>query len=162
MFLSINIPWGCTLDINDLHILGMPMGSQDFALHFLDETLCQDVVHIDDIFLLRNAQVDLGILSSCVACRLSYFTWTIPPSSSFLSLLAGFKKRVMQVFEDIIGLRLLEYFGVQLLISFGGIHLLSMDDYAPSTFLGNWALVVLYLCSKFCIFNRPILKKKSN
>jgi hypothetical protein len=110
MFLSINIPWGCTLVINDLHILGMPMGSQDFALHFLDETLCQDVVHIDDIFLLRNAQVDLGILSSCVACRLSYFTWTIPPSSSFLSLLAGFKKRVMQVCEDIMGLRLWESF----------------------------------------------------
>jgi hypothetical protein len=40
---------------------------------------------------------------------------------------------------------------VQLLISFGGIGLLSMEDCAPSVFLGNWVLVVLYLCSRFCI-----------
>ncbi len=45
---------------------------------------------------------------------------------------------------------------VQLLISFGGIGLLSMEDCAPSVFLGNWVLVVLYLCSRFCIFDRPI------
>jgi hypothetical protein len=31
-----------------------------------------------------------------------------------------------------------------------------MEDYAPSAFLGSWALVVTYMCSRFCIFNRPI------
>ncbi len=46
----------------------------------------------------------------------------------------------------------------QLQISFGGISLLFMEDYAPSTFLGNWALVVLYLCFSFHIFNRFISK----
>jgi hypothetical protein len=34
-----------------------------------------------------------------------------------------------------------------------------MEDYAPSIFLGNWALVALYLCSGFCIFDIPILEE---
>jgi hypothetical protein len=34
-----------------------------------------------------------------------------------------------------------------------------MDNYAPSTFLGVWVLVVPYLCSRFHIFDRPILEK---
>jgi len=34
-----------------------------------------------------------------------------------------------------------------------------MEDCAPSIFLGNWALMVLYLCFKFHIFNRPILEE---
>jgi hypothetical protein len=48
---------------------------------------------------------------------------------------------------------------VGLPISFGGIGLLSMEDYAPSTFLGCWALVALYLCSKFRVFDRPVLEE---
>jgi hypothetical protein len=34
-----------------------------------------------------------------------------------------------------------------------------MEDYAPSVFLRNGALVASYLCFRFCIFNRPILEK---
>jgi hypothetical protein len=34
-----------------------------------------------------------------------------------------------------------------------------MEDCVQSTFLGNWVLVAPYLCSKFHIFNRPILEK---
>jgi hypothetical protein len=34
-----------------------------------------------------------------------------------------------------------------------------MEDYAPSIFLRNWALVASYLCSRFCIFDRPILEE---
>jgi hypothetical protein len=34
-----------------------------------------------------------------------------------------------------------------------------MEDCAPSIFLGSWALVALYLCSRFCIFNRPVLEE---
>jgi hypothetical protein len=34
-----------------------------------------------------------------------------------------------------------------------------MEDYAPSNFLGNWVLVVPYLCSKFRIFDKPILEE---
>jgi len=44
----------------------MQVGFQDFATHFLDEVLFQDMAHIDDLPLLENAQVVLGILSSCV------------------------------------------------------------------------------------------------
>jgi len=47
----------------------------------------------------------------------------------------------------------------QLLISFGGIGLLFMKDYAPSAFQRNWPLVVPYLCSRFCIFDRLILEE---
>jgi hypothetical protein len=34
-----------------------------------------------------------------------------------------------------------------------------MEDYAPSIFLGCWALVALYLCFRFCIFDRPVLEE---
>jgi hypothetical protein len=44
------------------------VGSQDFATHFWDEALFQDVVHIDDLPFLKNAKVALGILFSCVIC----------------------------------------------------------------------------------------------
>jgi hypothetical protein len=47
----------------------------------------------------------------------------------------------------------------QLLISFGGIGLIFMEDCVPSIFLGSWALVALYLCSKFRIFYKPILEE---
>jgi hypothetical protein len=62
---SINIPQGYTLVINGLCILGVPMGSWDFFIHFLDETLFQDMAHIDDFPLLQITQV-VAILSSCV------------------------------------------------------------------------------------------------
>jgi hypothetical protein len=53
-------------------------------------------VHIDDLFFLGNAQVALGILSSCVARQPFYLTWIILPFSFFLlSLLVGFDKKVM-------------------------------------------------------------------
>jgi len=67
IFPCIEIPFGCILVTNGLCILGMLVGSQDFATHFLDEALCQDMAHIDDLPLLGDAQVALGILSSCVA-----------------------------------------------------------------------------------------------
>ncbi len=34
-----------------------------------------------------------------------------------------------------------------------------MEDCAQSMFLGSWALVVPHLCSKFYIFDRPILEE---
>jgi len=66
IFSSIEIPQGYTFVINGFHILDVFVSFQDFATHFLDEILFQDVVHIDDFFLLGDAQVTLGILSSCV------------------------------------------------------------------------------------------------
>ncbi len=36
IYLGIKIPQDCTLVINGLRILGVPMGSQDFYMHFLD------------------------------------------------------------------------------------------------------------------------------
>jgi hypothetical protein len=34
-----------------------------------------------------------------------------------------------------------------------------MEDCAPFIFLRSWVLVIPYLCSRFCIFNRPILEE---
>jgi hypothetical protein len=43
-------------------------------MHFLDEALFQDVAHIDDILVLGNTQVVLGILFSCVIRQPFYLT----------------------------------------------------------------------------------------
>jgi hypothetical protein len=48
---SIKIHQGYT---NGLCILGVQVGSQDFATHFLDEVLSHDVVHIDDLPFLET------------------------------------------------------------------------------------------------------------
>jgi len=42
------------------------VGLQDFATHFLDEALFQDVAYIDYFLILGDALVTLGILTSCV------------------------------------------------------------------------------------------------
>jgi hypothetical protein len=68
----------------------------------LDEVLSQDVVHIDDLLLLRDAWVALRILSSCVAHQPFYFIQTIF-LCSFLSFLAGFDKKILHVCGDIMG-----------------------------------------------------------
>jgi hypothetical protein len=48
----------------------------------------------------------------------------------------------------------------QLLISFGSIGLFSMEeDCEPFSFLKSWVLVVLYLCIRFHIFDKPILEE---
>ncbi len=80
--------------IDGLCILGVQVGSQDFVTYFLDEVLFQDIVHIDDLPFLRDAQIALGILSSCVAQHPCYLTWIVPPFS-FMFLLMNFDKKVM-------------------------------------------------------------------
>jgi hypothetical protein len=52
--LDIKIRQGCTLVTYGLRILGVPMGVQDFATHFLDEALFHNVAHIDDLLLLGD------------------------------------------------------------------------------------------------------------
>ncbi len=39
------------------------------------------------------------------------------------------------------------------------MSLLSMEHYAASTFLRNWALVTPYMCSRFHIFDKPVLQE---
>jgi hypothetical protein len=67
-------------------------------------------VHINDLPLLGDIYIVLGILSSCVIHEPFNLTRTILPSSSFLSLLTSFNKRIMHVCGDIMGLRSWEYF----------------------------------------------------
>jgi hypothetical protein len=52
--LGIQISQGYILIIDGLCIMGVSMDFQDFVTHFLDEALFQDVVHINDLPLLRN------------------------------------------------------------------------------------------------------------
>jgi hypothetical protein len=99
---SIEMLQGCTLVTNGLCILSVLVGFQGFAMHFLDEVLSQDVMHIDDLFLLGDTHVTLGILYSYASCQPSYLTLIIPPSP-FLSFLVSFNRKVMQVCADIMG-----------------------------------------------------------
>jgi hypothetical protein len=52
---GIEIPQSFILVIDGLCILGALVGSQNFAMHFFDEALFQDMVHIDDFLLLGDA-----------------------------------------------------------------------------------------------------------
>jgi hypothetical protein len=47
---------------------GCANGFLGFCHIFLHETLSEYVTHVDDLHLLGDAQVALGILSSCVIC----------------------------------------------------------------------------------------------
>jgi len=80
--------------------------------------------------------------------------------------LASFNMRVMQICGDIMGLGLYGSFHgplakrqAWLSISFGGIGISTMEDCAPSSFLRSWVLVVLYLCSRFCIFDKLVMER---
>jgi hypothetical protein len=66
------------LVIDGLSILGALVGFQDFAMHFLDGALSQDVAHINDPPFLKDTHVVLDILSSCIGHRFPYPTWTLP------------------------------------------------------------------------------------
>jgi hypothetical protein len=63
-------------------------------MHFLDEVLSRDVVHIDDFILLGDSHVPLDILSSCVIYQPFYLRQTIFLFSS-LFFLTCFNMRVM-------------------------------------------------------------------
>jgi hypothetical protein len=90
---------------NDFCIFSVSKAFQDFTTHFLDEALFLHMAHINDLRILRDAQVGLGILSSCVIHRPFNFTRTIL-NFSFLFILVGFNKRVMEICGDIMGPRL--------------------------------------------------------
>jgi hypothetical protein len=47
----------------------------------------------------------------------------------------------------------------QLLISFRGINLLSMEDCAPSAFQGSWGSIGYVFVFRFCIFYRLVLEE---
>ncbi len=71
----------------------------------------------------------------------------------------------MQVCGDIMGPGSWESFQgpltrrqARLLISFGGISLIFMENCAPFVFLRSWAMVALYFFFNFCIFDRPVGK----
>jgi hypothetical protein len=53
--LGIEIFQGYTLIIDGLCILGVLASSQDFIMHFLNETLSQDMAHVNDLPLLGDA-----------------------------------------------------------------------------------------------------------
>jgi len=69
-------------------------------MHFLDEVSFLDLAHINDLYLLRDTHVALGIMFSCVTHRPSYFTRIMLPSFS-----ANFNNKIMYVCGDIMGLR---------------------------------------------------------
>jgi hypothetical protein len=100
-------------------------------------------------------------------CNLSTFIFHIDNTSFFFHVSFGrfrqesyanmcphYKSKIMGVFKGPLAKH-----QAQLLISFCCICFFFMEDCALSTFLGNWALVALYLCFRFHIFDRSILEK---
>jgi hypothetical protein len=112
---------------------GCVSGFSRLVTYFLDGALFQDVAHIDNLPFLGNSQVTLGILSSCVN-RQPYLIRTILPFS-FLSFLASFNKKVVQVCGDITCPRLWESIQGPLVRLFWWYRFfLFMEDCAPFTF----------------------------
>jgi len=118
---------------------------------------------MDDLPLLGDAYIVLGILFSCVVfvnLFISHEQYLLFLHISF----GGFWQESYACMCGHYGFRIMGIFSrplrnhAQLLISFGGIKLLFTEDCAPSTFIGNWALVAPYLCIRFRIFDRPILE----
>jgi hypothetical protein len=72
---------------------------------------------------------------------------------NYVGMWGHYGSRIVEVFS-----RPLMRCQARLPIFFGGIGLLFMEDCASSTFLGSWDLVALDLCSRFRIFNRPVLE----
>jgi hypothetical protein len=122
------------------------------------------MAHINDLPFLKDAQVALSILSSCVS--LSFLSHL--DNLSFLFLPISFDKFEQENYVGMWGHYGFKVMGIyygslmghqaQLLVSFGGIGFLFMDNYTPSTFLGSLVLVALYLCCKFLIFNESFWK----
>jgi hypothetical protein len=66
IFSNVDIIHSYILVTNDLRIMGVQVGFEDFVTHFLDESLFQNMAHIDYLLLLGNTQVALGSFFSCV------------------------------------------------------------------------------------------------
>jgi hypothetical protein len=125
------------------------------------------MAHINDLPLLGNAQVVLGIVFSCVICRPSYLTWTILPSSFFLLVSFGkfrrksyvgmcphYRSKIMGVFSGPLNKASSSTTDIlwwYMFFLYRGL--------CPICFLGSWVMVVPYLCSRFHIFDKPVLDK---
>jgi len=73
---------------------------------------------------------------------------------NYVGMLGHYGSRVMRIYSRPLGKVLGLITNLLWCISF-----IYMEDYVPIIFLRSWVLVALYLCSKFCIFNRPVLKE---
>jgi hypothetical protein len=83
---------------------GCVSGFQNFATHFLDDVLFQDVTHIDDLPLLGDAHVCFEYF--VLMCSSSTFVFHLDNIFVFflLSFLVSFNRKIMQVCGDIVGL----------------------------------------------------------
>jgi hypothetical protein len=99
IYLGIEIFQVCILVIDALSILGALVGFQDFAVHFLDGALSQDVTHIDDPPFLKDTHVALDILSSCVGVNFLISHGHYP----FFFLLVSFSKFRQESYVGVCG-----------------------------------------------------------
>jgi hypothetical protein len=71
------------------------MGFENFVMHFKNESLFQNMVHIDDFLLLGNTQVVLGILSSCLVYQLFFSHLNNSFFKKKKSLLVSFNSKIL-------------------------------------------------------------------
>jgi len=141
------------------------MGSQDYATHFLDLALFQNMVHIDDILLIGDTQVVMGILFSSITHWPSNFTQTVISSSFFFVSFGKFRQKNYACMWRHYGFKIVGVFlrplseASSLTINILWWYRLPFYGIlCPVCFLRCWALVHIYVIG-FCIFDKPILKE---
>jgi len=118
-----------------------------------------------DLFpIMGDVQMAFGILTHCfVQCPL-YFLQCTPLSSTFIKSFISFDSSLLQMFERLLGLGSfnspkgpLAHKQACLPITFGGIELISTSTIAPTTYLGNWALITIIIIVRFMVDQHPFL-----
>jgi hypothetical protein len=93
----------------------------------------------------------------------SYFLWCTPPSSTFIKSFIYFYS-FHKIVGHLLGPRSFDSLKWPLArkqtsfsITFGGIELISTSIFAPTAYLGSWALVTSIITVRFIIDQRPFL-----
>jgi len=93
----------------------------------------------------------------------SYFLWCTPPSSTFIKSFIYFYS-FHKIVGHLLGPRSFDGLEGPLArkqasfsITFGGVELISTSIFAPTAYLGNWALVTSIITARFIIDQRPFL-----
>jgi hypothetical protein len=138
--------------------LGIPLGTSSFTSSFIKHVLLKDVLHIDILPKMGDVQIIFKILIHYFMQRLSYLLWCTPPSSTFIETLTSFDSSLLQVFGRLLcprsfdnSKRPLAHKKTFLSITFDGIGFMLTATIAPSTYLGNWALVTSIIATRFMV-----------
>jgi len=124
--------------------------------------MLKDVRHVDLFLKMGDVHVVFGILILCFVQHPSYILQCTPPFSTFTKSLISFDFSFLQMFGCLLDPRSfdspkepLAHKQTSLPITFITIKLILTSNIAPTTYLKNWALVVLVITIRFMVDQRP-------